>query len=115
VFAAVGFFVRYMRREHAAVRYAADASYFCYLAHVPVLLYLQRGFREVGTPNPLRYPLLLFLTLAIVLLLYHMLVRYTFLARYLGGPGPRGRAAAAVDPAGALDTSVQPAAPPLSS
>jgi glucans biosynthesis protein C len=49
-------FLRYVHREHRAVRYAADASYWMYIVHLPVVIWtagvLARGSSATGRPMP---------------------------------------------------------------
>ncbi len=40
-FAVIGVAVRYLSAERFAVRYVADASYWIYLAHLPVVAFFQ--------------------------------------------------------------------------
>lgn len=77
--------LRYLNAERPAIRYLADSSYWMYLIHLPLLGALQVAIYRLTAPPLVKY--LLVLTVAFVLLLtsYHVLVRYTFLGRWLSG------------------------------
>ena len=54
-------------------RYLADASYWIYLAHLPLLLGLQLLMRDWRLPWPVKFVLLLGTTILLLLLSYHWL------------------------------------------
>ncbi len=72
-------------------RYLADASYFLYLAHLPVVFALQVWLMDWPLHWPLKFPLILLATLAFLLLAYRYLVRPTLIGAVLNGRRrPRG-------------------------
>ena len=62
----------------------ADASYWSYLVHLPVLVALQIALAPRPWPAPLKLALALGGTSAVCLVSYRALVRRTPLARFVG-------------------------------
>lgn len=85
VFGSVGLFVRFFPRESGLWRYIADSSYWLYIVHMPIVVWLQ----VVLHPFPLHWLLKLTLVLAVstpvMLLTYHYCVRSTFIGLVLNG------------------------------
>jgi glucan biosynthesis protein C len=85
VYALIGVCVRFLSVERPAIRYLADASYWMYLVHLPLLV----AFEIVLVPLP--WPILAKLVLtwavtgAVMLVSYHLLVRSTPLGQWLNG------------------------------
>lgn len=77
--------------RHGLLRYLADASYWIYLVHLPVLLVIQYRLLDLDWPWPAKFALALGLTLGLCLLSYEALVRRTVLAGMLGGGGHPAR------------------------
>ncbi|ANY06946.1 acyltransferase family protein [Pseudonocardia sp. HH130630-07] len=84
-FGLVGACVRFLHRDRAWVRYLADASYWMYLAHLPVVMVTGVFLADLGWPVPVK--LLVVWAVAAVTLLgsYDLLVRDTWIGRWLGG------------------------------
>jgi len=85
IFAIVGLALRYLSAVSPARRYVADASYWIYLLHYPVVLILQDALGDVRWHWVVKYPLILGITLAICLVTYHQFVRFTIIGRVLNG------------------------------
>lgn len=81
----MGLALRFAERPHPAWRYLADASYFIYIVHMPVVMALQIAFARLSWPWQAEFPLLLALAFAPMLLAYHVGVRGTWLGLLLGG------------------------------
>jgi peptidoglycan/LPS O-acetylase OafA/YrhL len=77
--------VGYLHRESHVRRYLADASYWIYLTHLPLVLALQGVVAPLGWPWFVKFPLIVTATLAVLLLSYHYLVRPTRLGVLLNG------------------------------
>lgn len=75
---------RLLARRRGPLRYIAEASYWTYLLHLPILLALQYALMDQSWPWPLKLLFSLSLTLAACLLSYQLLVRHTPLRRYVG-------------------------------
>jgi peptidoglycan/LPS O-acetylase OafA/YrhL len=81
----IGVFVRWLSDPSPRVRWLADASYWCYLVHLPVVVSLQVLLADRAWPGPLKYALLMAATLAVCLGSYGAFVRTTFLGTALHG------------------------------
>jgi peptidoglycan/LPS O-acetylase OafA/YrhL len=81
----LGAAVRFMTRENPAVRYVADASYWIYIVHVPVLLTLQAAVQPLDLPWFAKYPMTLGLAFAIMFVSYELFVRYSWIGAILNG------------------------------
>ena len=71
--------------ESKVRRYLADSSYWLYLMHLPVLMFLQVALADLVMPAPAKFAFLLAITLSILLASYHVMVRNTFLGGWLNG------------------------------
>ncbi len=85
----IGVCVRHLRTEYPAVRYLADASYWMYLFHLPLLVAGEILVADLQWPIIVK--LLAVLTGTTVLLLgsYQLLVRDRWIGRWLNGSGRR--------------------------
>ena len=95
VFALTGLALRYLHRPSPVRRYIADASYWVYLAHLPVVAALQVGVGDWPLHWSLKYPLVVGVSLALLFLSYHYLVRSTVIGQVLNGKTYPRRPAAA--------------------
>jgi len=87
-------------------RYIADASYWIYLAHLPVVAAFQVWVGHWPLHWGVKYPLILVSSFAILFVSYHYLVRPTFIGQLLNGrKHPRKRA---------TDLPPSPTTPPAS-
>ena len=82
----IGAFVRWGDQPRAWVAYLSDASYWCYLVHLPIVVALQILVAELPWPGALKYGMVMTVTIAACLGSYQALVRYTFIGRTLNGP-----------------------------
>jgi glucan biosynthesis protein C len=85
VFLTIGVFQKLCRRTRAWVRYLADSSYWMYLTHLPVVVWLQVAVAEVPVHWSLKLPFVSAITIAFALLSYDVVVRSTFLGAILNG------------------------------
>lgn len=95
-FAILGAAVRFLHRESPARRYLADASYWIYIVHLPLVLALQVVFATLSLPWWVEYPAILAVAFPIMLASYEWLVRYSWLGAILNGrrmPKPAKRTA----------------------
>jgi ABC-type multidrug transport system ATPase subunit/peptidoglycan/LPS O-acetylase OafA/YrhL len=88
-------------------RYIADASYWVYLAHLPVVAALQVWVGHWPLPWAIKYPFVLATSLAVLFASYHWLVRPTVVGQLLNGRRHPRRKSATEPPA-----SPSPAPPP---
>jgi len=81
----VGVFRTAFGRPRAWVRYLADASYWMYLVHLPIVVWLQVAVAELPFHWTLKLGFVSAATIAIALLVYDLFVRSTFLGALLNG------------------------------
>ncbi|MBK1880535.1 acyltransferase family protein [Pelagicoccus mobilis] len=81
----IGLFKRFLDRPNKAVRYIADASYWLYLIHLPIVVWLQVAFAELEFHWSIKLGCISALTIGISLLMYDLLVRSTFIGKTLNG------------------------------
>ncbi len=81
----LGFFRKFLDRPNAIVRYIADSSYWMYLVHLPVVVWLQVAVAELNAPWWLKLAGVSLATVAVSLISYDLLVRPTFLGMLLNG------------------------------
>lgn len=74
--------------SNRVMRWFADAAYWVYLVHLPVLFAIQYRLLDVALPWPAKFALATTLTLAVSLASYQLLVRHTVLGRWLNGRRP---------------------------
>jgi peptidoglycan/LPS O-acetylase OafA/YrhL len=90
-FAITGLFLRIAGGHRPWVRYLADASYWWYLCHLPIVIIVQIWIADWPLNGWLKLLLILAVTIAILLPSYHAMVRYTFIGRILNGARERAR------------------------
>ncbi|HEX8742418.1 MAG TPA: acyltransferase family protein [Thermoleophilaceae bacterium] len=81
----MGLFHRWFNRPGERVRYGADAAYWIYLGHLPLVNALSYALVDVGAPFALRILLVPAITVGLLLLAYDRLVRYTPVGSVLHG------------------------------
>lgn len=81
----LGLFTRFCWRANAWTRYVADASYWIYIAHLPLVVALQVMVGRVALPWPIKYPCVCILAFVPLFVSYHYLVRSTFIGAQLNG------------------------------
>jgi peptidoglycan/LPS O-acetylase OafA/YrhL len=88
-FAVTGLFPRFACGHRPWVRYVADASYWWYLWHIPIVMLTQIWIADWPLNGWLKLLMILGVTIAILLPSYHTMVRYTFIGRIMNGPRER--------------------------
>ncbi len=73
-----GVFQQYFNKGNNRVRYLADASYWSYIFHWPIIIILQNALVDVTMPGILKPILITFATLFFLFLSYHILARQPF-------------------------------------
>lgn len=76
--------VRWTSGPSRLLRYLADVSYWVYLIHMPIVLGLQAVAAPLPWPWWLKFTLILVITMAVSLPLYHYFVRDTVIGTVLG-------------------------------
>jgi ABC-type multidrug transport system ATPase subunit/peptidoglycan/LPS O-acetylase OafA/YrhL len=85
VFGLTGAALRFLSSYSATRRYIADASYWIYLVHLPVVVAFQVWVGHWPLHWGVKYPFILLASFAILFLSYHYLVRPTFIGQLLNG------------------------------
>jgi len=95
-FGLMGLFRAVLSRERRWVRYVSDSSYWLYIAHLPLIICAQMVVRDWQTPAIVKFLFVCVAVTGVLLLVYHTVVRYTWLGKLLNGPRQRpGKAGAA--------------------
>lgn len=81
----VGLGTRFFQQPNPLVRYMADASYWMYIAHLPLVIWLQTAFMLAPLHWSVKFVLINVLCFAASLTTYHWWVRSTRLGRLLNG------------------------------
>ncbi|MBR1087888.1 acyltransferase family protein [Bradyrhizobium manausense] len=84
-FAAIGLVLRFMSGFSPTWRYLADASYWLYLIHIPIVMALQVALSQFDWPGLVKFAIILVVALPPMLASYHLLVRFTFIGAVLNG------------------------------
>jgi glucans biosynthesis protein C len=77
--------LRYLERPVGWIRYLSDSSYWLYLIHVPVLLWVQVLVAPLALPALLKGLLTLGIAMPAMLVSYHFVVRSTWVGVLLNG------------------------------
>lgn len=80
-----GFAMSWLGSPCARWRYLADASYWMYLVHVPIVWGLQAWMMKWPLHWSIKFALILVISAGLLLASYHYLVRSTFLGKLLNG------------------------------
>jgi hypothetical protein len=81
----LGAFIRFRRTPSARWRYIADSSYWIYLVHLPLVVWLQIVVARWPLSWTVKWPLILAVATPVLFLSYHHLVRPTFIGAQLNG------------------------------
>ena len=84
-FALIGLFRRVLPAERRSVRYLSDASYWIYLAHLPLVIELQVLIRDWDLPPTVKFTGLCLAVTALLLAVYQLGVRHTPIGWLLNG------------------------------
>ena len=99
-FAAMGLCLRFLSGHSPVRRYLADASYWVYILHLPLVMLAQVWVQDWPGPWWLKLGGISLGVLAVCLVTYELLIRHGFMGQWLNGRrGPRRRAREAVAPA----------------
>lgn len=82
----IGVFHRFFRNPSPTVSWLADASYWMYLIHVPLVMVAQRLVRQWPLPANVKFLLILAMVTPIMLVTYRWCVRFTPIGSLLNGP-----------------------------
>jgi peptidoglycan/LPS O-acetylase OafA/YrhL len=82
----IGLFCHLFPHPRPAVSWLADASYWMYLVHVPLVMVAQLLIRQWPLPAGVKFLLILGLVTPLLLASYRWCVRYTLIGSLLNGP-----------------------------
>ena len=85
LFGLVGILFRYVNRHMGPIRYIADASYWFYLVHLPLVVWLPGLLMNKGWAPELKFGFVLIVTSLICLVTYELFVRWTYVGTLLQG------------------------------
>jgi glucan biosynthesis protein C len=85
IFGISGLFVRYCARPSPLARYLADASYWMYLVHLPLTIWIPGLLAGVALPAVVKFSTVLSVTVCTTLLAYYAFVRSTAVGALLNG------------------------------
>jgi glucan biosynthesis protein C len=85
VFGLTGLFLRYCSRERRSARYFADASYWMYVMHMPVVMFFQMALARLAWPAAVKVPLVVIVSFLLLAISYDVLVRATWVGVLLNG------------------------------
>lgn len=85
LFGIMGLFVRYCNKPNCIWRYIADSSYWCYLVHLPLVVWVSILLSRWGAPAILKFSVVLFTTVLVCLVTYDRLVRSTAIGALING------------------------------
>jgi len=81
----LGLFKRFLDKPSKVVRYIADSSYWLYLVHLPIVLWLQIAFAELGLHWSIKWFSISVITIGVSLVMYELFVRSTLIGKVLNG------------------------------
>lgn len=84
-FAVIGLALRFLSGFSATRRYIADASYWLYLIHLPIVMALQVVISQLDWPWPAKFVTILLVAVPVMFASYQLLVRYSVIGAVLNG------------------------------
>jgi len=84
-FGLIGLSMKLFARESATARYTADASYWIYIVHLPIVMALQVAVSDVELPAIAKFAFILSITMVLATGSYQLLVRRSWLGGWLNG------------------------------
>ena len=97
-FAVIGMALRFLSDHSPTRRYIADSSYWIYIVHLPLVIFLQAWLSRFDWPALVKFGVVLGIGFALMFASYELLVRHTFLGRLLNGRRVPWRAPKAAGP-----------------
>lgn len=84
-FGFTGMSIRYLNKYSVIGRYVSDASYWVYLMHLPLIVYLQSMLVQLDLNPLIKFVIVISSTALILFVSYNYLVRDTFIGEFLSG------------------------------
>lgn len=85
VFALFGVAQRFLSSHSPVLRYLAEASYWLYISHLPVVMLLQVLLVQASLPAFVKFVLVVTVSVASLLIVYHVMVRRTWIGWLING------------------------------
>jgi peptidoglycan/LPS O-acetylase OafA/YrhL len=85
IFGCIGFFREKLSQPSPKMRYLSDASYWLYLAHLPLVFGLQLALQDWPLSCWFKFPLVNLFSFSLLLLSYHYMVRGKIVGKLLNG------------------------------
>jgi peptidoglycan/LPS O-acetylase OafA/YrhL len=85
VYGLIGLFLRYAGRPSRVMRYIADASYWCYLVHLPLIAWLSILMAGWQVHTIVKFSVVLVATTTICVVTYDYWVRATAIGEWING------------------------------
>jgi peptidoglycan/LPS O-acetylase OafA/YrhL len=85
MFAVVGLALRFWSGHSALRRYLADASYWIYIVHLPLVMAAQVVVQDWALVWPIKLAIVVAGVMAVSLASYELMVRHGFMGRWLNG------------------------------
>jgi hypothetical protein len=85
MFGLIGAATRFLARPSATWRYLADASFYMYIIHLPIVYLLSAAMVRWPVHWSVKFTLNVTVTMVVLLASYHYLVRSTFVGQFLNG------------------------------
>ena len=76
VFGLMGLYQHYVKKPNDTIRYMADASYLCYIIHLPFMIFLQIATKDIQMPAIVKSILVFIVIMLPLILTYHYFVRH---------------------------------------
>jgi hypothetical protein len=92
-FAVIGLALRFLSGFSPARRYIADASYWLYLIHLPIVMALQVAVSRLDLPWPVKFAAILVVAFPLMFASYELVVRHSLIGWVLNGRRVPRRAA----------------------
>ena len=94
IFGFIGFFRAFFSGENPRIRYISDSSYWLYIMHLPVIMFVQAMISTWDMPSFPKFLIACAATTLPLLLIYEFVVRYTFIGTLLNGKRTREKSPA---------------------
>ena len=96
-FALIGMSFRFLSKPSVVRRYLADASYWIYLMHLPIVMAIQVALARTSVHWSLKLTTIVGVTMMLLLVSYHLIVRNTLIGVLLNGKKAKERSEDAPD------------------
>lgn len=89
VLAIIGYGKKYINNTHPILHYVNEAVYPIYILHQTIIVILAYYVVQVSDSILSKYLFIVFVTFALSMMIYHLIIRPSNILRYLFGMGPR--------------------------